>query len=187
VFSGGGGVLSGGGGVFSGGGGVLSGGGGVLSGGGGGVLSGGGGGVLSGGGVSLSYWEELGSWAKAGEKRYETGKIEIEDADVGEVEIMRVALLFPVSMVTLRSTSPTCELLLDNLTNTPSAGAAALRVTVAFAFSPALTSLGLSLKEERVALESGDSTAIVGDGASGGGVTSWLYATKAIETKTVMR
>jgi hypothetical protein len=142
---------------------------------------------LSGEVVRSSYWAELAGWTKAGEKRYETGETKIEDADVGEVEIMTVALLLPVWMVTLRSTSPTCGLLLDNLANTPPAGAAALRVTVAFASSPALTSLGLSLREERVALESGDSTTVVGDGPGGGRVTSWLYATKAIETKVAMR
>ena len=133
------------------------------------MLSGGGealsgGGVLSGGDVSSGYWAELAGWTKAGRKRYETGEIEIEDAAVGEVEIMTVALLLPLSMVTLGSTSPTCGLLLDNLANTPPAGAEALRVTVAFAFSPALTSLGLSLREERVALESADSTTVVVDG-----------------------
>jgi hypothetical protein len=142
---------------------------------------------LSGEVVSSGYWAELAGWTKAGVKRYETGEIEIEDADVGEVEIMTVALLLPVSMVTLGSTSPTCGLLLDNLANRPPSGAAALRVTVAFAFSPALTTLGLSLREERVALESGESTTVVVDGAGSGGVTSWLYATKAIETKVAMR
>jgi hypothetical protein len=152
---------------------------------GGGACSGGG--VLSGGDVSPGYWAELAGWTKAGRKRYETGEIEIEDAAVGEVEIMTVALLLPLSMVTLGSTSPTCGLLLDNLASTPPAGAEALRVTVAFAFSPALTSLGLSLREERVALESADSTTVVVDGASSGRVTSWLYATKAIETKMAMR
>src|SRR5215218_3469602 len=98
---------------------------------------------------SFTSGQPTSSWRAT--RRYlpwcEIGKVEIEDADIAEVETVKVPLLFPSSMVTLGSTLATFGLLLDKLTATPPGGAGLLRVTIPRVVAPASTSIGSSVSE----------------------------------------
>jgi hypothetical protein len=79
----------------------------------------------------------------------------VEDVDVITelVVTVKVALLAPEAMLKLAGTVAAAVLLLERVTTAPDDGAAALNVTVPCAVLPPTILVGLSVNEDKVAVE----------------------------------